>query len=46
VIADTLVGFRAGDMATVWGYRDGVTRLAWLGNLGAPGYTGATLVVI
>lgn len=40
---DTIVNFHAGDIATIWGYQDGVSNYHWDDNAGAPGYTGRTL---
>ena len=39
----TVVNFRAGDAATVWGITPGDFNLAWLDGQGAAGYTGLTL---
>ena len=40
---DTIVGFHAGDVATLWGFRPGTTNSVWVENEGAPGHTGLTM---
>ena len=40
---NTIVGFHAGDIATLFGFKAGVSRYWWEENAGAPGYTGRTL---
>ena len=40
---DTIVNFHTGDIATIWGYQDGVSSYRWEDNAGATGYTGRTL---
>jgi Ca2+-binding RTX toxin-like protein len=40
---DTIVGFNPGDIATLWGFKDGVSRYWWDDNAGVTGYTGRTL---
>ena len=42
-IWSTLVGFGAGDAATIWGITPADFNLAWLDGRGAAGYTGLTL---
>jgi Ca2+-binding RTX toxin-like protein len=39
----TVVGFRAGDAATIWGVTPQDFNLAWADSQGATGYTGLTL---
>lgn len=39
----TIVGFHAGDAATIWGVTPQDFSLSWLDNQGAAGYTGLTL---
>ncbi len=39
----TLVGFHAGDAATIWGVTPTDFQLSWMDGGGAPGYTGLTL---
>ena len=41
----TLVNFHAGDDATIWGFKSGVSAYAWAENEGAQGFKGATLHV-
>jgi Ca2+-binding RTX toxin-like protein len=38
----TVVNFHAGDDATVWGWRNGVSKLSWADNQGTGGFAGAT----
>ena len=40
---DTIVGFHTGDIATLWGYKDGVSGFTWDEVAGATGFTGRTL---
>ena len=40
---NTIVGFHTGDIATIFGYREGVSRYWWEDSAGAAGYTGRTL---
>ncbi|HYZ64582.1 MAG TPA: hypothetical protein VE650_19185 [Acetobacteraceae bacterium] len=40
---DTIVGFKPGDIATLWGFKDGVSRYWWDDNSGVAGFTGRTL---
>jgi hypothetical protein len=42
-IWSTVVGFHAGDAATVWGVTPQGFKLNWVDNQGAAGYTGLTL---
>jgi hypothetical protein len=42
-IWSTVVGFHAGDAATVWGVTQQGFKLSWVDNQGAAGYTGLTL---
>ena len=42
-IWDTVVGFHAGDAATVWGVTPQDFSLNWVGGQGAAGFTGLTL---
>ncbi len=42
-IWSTVVGFHAGDAATIWGVTPQDFNLTWLDGQGAPGYTGLTL---
>ena len=36
---DTIVGFHAGDIATLWGYKDGVSQYHWDDSAGVAGFT-------
>jgi len=40
---DTIVGFHPGDIATLWGFKDGVSRYWWDDNAGVGTFTGRTL---
>ena len=40
---DTIVGFNKGDIATLFGFRAGVSSYRWNDVAGAPGYTGRTM---
>ncbi len=39
----TIVNFHASDDVTIWGWQAGVSTATWVANLGAAGFTGATL---
>jgi hypothetical protein len=42
---DTLLNFHVGDTLTLWGYDNSTGSTNWMANMGAAGYTGATLGV-
>jgi serralysin len=41
---DTIAGFHPGDFATIWGVTPQQFALNWADGMGAPGYTGLTLI--
>ena len=41
----TIVNFHHTDDVTIWGWQPGISTAAWVANLGAAGFTGATLQV-
>ena len=43
--SQTIVGFHAGDVLTVFGYVPGTSTYAWTGVTGAAGYQGSTLQI-
>ncbi|MBV8911506.1 MAG: DUF11 domain-containing protein [Acetobacteraceae bacterium] len=40
---DTIVGFKPGDIATLWGFKDGTSQYSWDDNAGVGSFTGRTL---
>ncbi len=39
----TIADWQAGDQASIWGWRPGVSKATWYAKAGASGYTGVTL---
>jgi hypothetical protein len=39
----TITDWEVGEQLSVWGWRSGVSTVAWLGDAGAPGWTGLTM---
>ncbi len=42
---NTIVNFHHTDDVTIWGWQPGVSTATWVANLGAQGFTGATLKI-